>query len=167
MCIPERAAWDPYLPIAQLDRASGYGPEGSRFESLWGGHLERKGIMKRVSMWINYGDVVRFEEARRLIDSPIYYEAEYDQEHRDAIIKDLIENDYVICGDTHQSTDCDCIPVFDDGYIVLSMRAWAELMSEAMNIRYHNSNFTSNYMDFYMASICRYTEHYHGDDQDV
>jgi len=118
-----------------------------------------------VSSWVNYTDVVRFENAKKIIDAPIYNEAEYDQAHKDAIISELIKNDYLICGDTHQSVDRDCIPLFSDGYILLSMRAWAELMAEAMNIRNNKNKFT--YMDFYMACICKYKEHYHGDDHYV
>ena len=33
--IPLRATKERYAPIAQLDRASGYGPGGLGFESLW------------------------------------------------------------------------------------------------------------------------------------
>jgi hypothetical protein len=49
-----------------------------------------------------------------------YSEADYDENYEDALIKELVDNQYIICGDTHQYK---CIPVFDyDKYVILSMR---------------------------------------------
>lgn len=47
-------------------------------------------------------------------------EAPYDDVHREIMVQYLIDNDYVICGDTHQSK---YIPLFDDGDMMLSMRS--------------------------------------------
>lgn len=109
--------------------------------------------------WMNYSDIERFVATRKIINSPIYQEACYDQAHKDMIIKELIDHDYIICGDTHQSYVKNCIPVFNDGYIFLSMRTWGELMAEAMNIKEHTTKYT--YMDFYIASVCKKKEKYH------
>ena len=116
----------------------------------------------RVTGWIDYETVERFAQAEQIIQSPIYQEAPYDQAHKDAIIKELIDKGYVICGDTHQIS---CIPWFEDGYILLSMRAWGELMAEVVNIVRHTNKYT--YMDFYMASMCRFKEEYWEDDTNV
>ncbi len=69
----------------------------------------------------------------------------------DALIKELAENKYIICGDTHQYC---AIPVFDDNkYLILSQRRWAEIMAEAANIaKEFSGKFT--YLDFYLASFC-------------
>lgn len=75
-------------------------------------------------------------------------EAEFDDLHRDAIVQELIKNRYIICGNTHQDY---AIPVFDDGYIMLSMRKWKELMEEAYEICYPNHSGMPN---FYMNIVC-------------
>lgn len=76
-------------------------------------------------------------------------EAPYDNEHREIIIQFLIDNDYIICGDTHQSK---YIPLFDDGDMMFSMRSWGDLMAEALNRKDPNNHY--KYIDFYMAYTC-------------
>lgn len=103
--------------------------------------------------WFSYDEV--FNIFPKLKQMPIfktatmYNEAVYDEAHKEAIIKDIIDNNYVIYGDTHQSEDWRGIPVFEDGYIFLSMRSWGELMAAAQNIREGKPKYT--YLDFYMA----------------
>ena len=58
-------------------------------------------------------------------------ECEFDKIHKDLLVKELIDNKYVICGDSHQSFNLKCIPLFNDGYLMLSMRRWAEVMHDA------------------------------------
>jgi hypothetical protein len=76
-------------------------------------------------------------------------EAPFDEDHRELLIQYLIDSDYVICGDTHQSN---YIPLFDDGDIMLSMRSWGHLMAEALNRKDPNNQY--RYLDFYMACTC-------------
>ena len=116
----------------------------------------------RVINWINLNDVERFEDAKKIIASPIYDEAPFDEAHKDAIIKELVDRHYLICGDTHQSRDVDGIPLFEDGYILVSMRVWGGLMAEAVNVVRHTDKYT--YTDFYMASTCKFNEEYHGEE---
>ena len=79
-----------------------------------------------------------------------YIECEFDEFHKDALIKELIKNNYIICGDTHQCPNFKCVPIFNDGYLVLSMRVWAEIMKEAYKI----SKKTNIIPNFYMATLC-------------
>lgn len=76
-------------------------------------------------------------------------EAPYDDVHREIIIQYLLDNDYVICGDTHQSN---YIPSFDDGDVMLSMRSWGALMADALNRKDPDNKY--KYLDFYMACTC-------------
>lgn len=78
-------------------------------------------------------------------------EAEFDELHKDALIQELIKNKYIICGDTHQYQ---AIPIFNDGYLLLSMRVWNELMQEAYDIM-SDDIYTH---DFYMACLCQVEE---------
>ena len=80
-----------------------------------------------------------------------YWEIEdFTEEYEEAIIRALIYNNLLICGDTHQVK---CIPVFEnDGYIMLSMRKWGELMAAAEEIR-DSDNFHT-YFEYYMACTC-------------
>jgi len=112
--------------------------------------------MEKVDLidWFSYDEV--FQIFPKLKQVPyfktctMYDEAEYDIPHKEAIIKDIIDNNYVIYGDTHQSEYWRGIPVFEDGYIFLSMRTWGELMAEAQNIKEKTNKY--KYLDFYMAS---------------
>ena len=83
-----------------------------------------------------------------------YIEADYDENYEDAIIKELVDNQYIICGDTHQNM---CLPVFEhDKYIMLSMRKWGEIMAKAMNLIEGSDKYT--YTDFYLISLCKKEE---------
>ena len=83
-----------------------------------------------------------------------YIEADYDENYEDAIIKELVDNQYIICGDTHQYM---CLPVFEnDEYVMLSMRKWGEVMAKAMNLIKGLDKYT--YKDFYLASLCKKEE---------
>ena len=79
-------------------------------------------------------------------------EVDFDELHRDALIQELIKNKYVICGDTHQDL---AIPVFNDGYAMLSMRKWKEIMEEAYEICNPDLNEMPN---FYMSCLCSVEE---------
>lgn len=77
-----------------------------------------------------------------------YKEAPFDDLHKDVLIQELVKNKYIICGDTHQNL---CIPVFNDGYLLLSMRKWSELMDDAfmyMDPLHHREHW------FYMVNTC-------------
>lgn len=83
-----------------------------------------------------------------------YIEADYDENYEDAIIKELVDNQYIICGDTHQYM---CLPVFEnDEYVMLSMRKWGEVMAKAMNLIEGLDKYT--YKDFYLISLCKREE---------
>ena len=83
-----------------------------------------------------------------------YIEADYNDFYEDAIIKELVDNKYIICGDTHQ---CMCLPVFEnDEYVMLSMRKWGEVMAKAMNLIEGLDKYT--YIDFYLVSLCKKEE---------
>lgn len=79
-------------------------------------------------------------------------EVEFDELHRDTLIQELIKSKYVICGDTHQYL---AIPVFNDGYAILSMRKWKEIMEEAYEICNPDLNEMPN---FYMSCLCSVEE---------
>lgn len=78
-------------------------------------------------------------------------ECQFDGRHEDILMQEIVANRYIICGDTHQHL---AIPVFDDGYALLSMRTWADLMDgAAMEIdgyTYVRGNYSKH--SFYMAS---------------
>lgn len=77
----------------------------------------------------------------------IYREAKYDEDIEDALIKELIEKEYIICGDTHQYY---CLPVFENNrYLELSMRKWGEIMTEVWKLR----GFTTR-PNFYLKALC-------------
>lgn len=120
--------------------------------------------MLYISTWINLHDIEdvypKLKQEPIFINSPIFNECEYDDKHRDILIKELVENNYVICGDTHQSYDHDCIPLFNDGYLILSQRVWGEIMAEAFNLVKHSKGEETNYdyRDFYIASLCKEKE---------
>ena len=83
-----------------------------------------------------------------------YIEADYNDFYEDAIIKELVDNQYIICGDTHQYM---CLPIFnDDTYVMLSMRKWGEVMAKAMNLIEGSDRY--KYADFYLESLCKEQE---------
>lgn len=75
-------------------------------------------------------------------------EAEFDDLHRDALVQELVKNKYIICGDSHQHL---AIPVFNDGYLILSMRKWREIMEEVYEICNPDLDKMPN---FYMLCKC-------------
>lgn len=81
-------------------------------------------------------------------------EANYNEYYEDAIIKELVDNKYIICGDTHQYK---CVPIFDDNtYVLLSMRKWGEIMAKAINLIEGLDKYT--YKDFYLINLCKMEE---------
>lgn len=82
--------------------------------------------------------------------------ADFDDKHRREIVRQLVKHKYVFCGDTHQSQDHFCTPLFKDGYIEVSMRVWGSIMAEARNIVEKTDKYT--YLDFYMAVACPISE---------
>lgn len=125
--------------------------------------------MIRVMDWITYDEMIDFQEIYEEISKPfkltpdsrlkeirpygcemlnIYFNEHY-IEIEDALIKELVDNKYVICGDTHQEL---AIPVFEDGYVMLSMRKWAEIMEKAWLMSHDETP------RFYLASLCKEKE---------
>ena len=84
---------------------------------------------------------------------PYVTECTIDQPHIDALVQELVNNKYVICGDTHQHK---AIPVFNDGYLLMSMRSWAEVMASSVYYSFPNAARRKywNYTNFYMACNC-------------
>ena len=108
-------------------------------------------ILPKIIKWIT---LEQLEELKTLYDnaygldlqrkkelSPYAFECDFDNWHEDILIQEIVKNNYIICGDTHQNL---AIPVFNDGYLMLSMRRWAEVMSQAYG----------NQHNFYMAAVC-------------
>ena len=90
------------------------------------------------------------EEKERRIISYIT-ECAIDQSHIDVLVQELVNNKYVICGDTHQHK---AIPVFNDGYFLMSMRTWAGSDGRQVYIIvFPNAARRKywNYTNFYMA----------------
>ena len=119
--------------------------------------------MKKIKVvdWFSWKDVEElfptFDKMPIFKRCNLYHEAPYDEAHKEAIIKDIIKNDYIISGESHQSNDCPCVPVCNDGYITLSMRAWGDLMAQAMNRKEKTDKY--DYRDFYMCGLgCPFDE---------
>lgn len=96
--------------------------------------------------------VIKWVKLETLEKSPIK-ECNFDIWHKDALIQELVKNEYIICGDTHQNL---AIPVFTDGYLVVSMRTWADIMNDAY-AEIDPYGWVKNNIDehtFYMASSC-------------
>lgn len=83
-----------------------------------------------------------------------YYEkeADFDEMHKDTLVQELVKNKYIICGDSHQYL---AIPIFEDGYLMLSMRKWKEIMEEVYKICNPDLNEMPN---FYMMCLCNVKE---------
>lgn len=105
----------------------------------------------KIVKWISYKKLMEYEEKYK--DKFFIPEANYDESHKEVLMKEIIDNKYIICGDTHQNL---FIPVFDDGYLLLSMRKWSEVMYESISmidsIRSAIDNLDKN--TFYIASVC-------------
>lgn len=125
--------------------------------------------MLYISTWISLHDIEevypKLKQEPIFKNSPILQECEYDDKHRDILIGELVKNRYVICGDTHQSYDHDCIPLFNDGYLIVSQRTWGEIMAEAYNLiqRSEGNEAKYDYRDFYIASLCKIKERIPGE----
>jgi len=113
--------------------------------------------MRRVKVvdWFSWRDIEEIfptlAKVPQFKHCDLYTEAPYDEAHKKAIIKDIIKHNYIIYGDTHQAYDHNCVPVCNDGYITLSMRAWGDLMAQAMNIKEKTNKY--DYRDFYMSGL--------------
>ena len=111
----------------------------------------------KIKYWttIEEAEKIHYKEALFPYESPrCFYqdEAEFDIFHEDALIQELVYNRYIICGDTHQNR---CIPVFNDGYVLLSMRKWQEIMEIAYKIC---NPYETEVPNFYMATCCNVDE---------
>lgn len=63
-----------------------------------------------------------------------FKEAENTQEEINALIKELKDNGYVICGDEHDNEDS-CSPVLSNGHIMhFSWRGWGYIMAQAKGL---------------------------------
>ena len=109
-------------------------------------------LKPKIIEWIRYAQL-----EKRLSFDAGEPEAPLDEIHRDVLIQELVDHKYVICGDAHQSF---AIPVFNDGYMLLSMRVWAEIMSEAISLqRKTNTQYLNkDKYDFYMSCLCSLQE---------
>lgn len=114
-------------------------------------------LKPKVIRWMTYEDLEQIQKEIQIGDvmygyTPEVHEAPFDEFHQDVLIQEIVKNNYIICGDTHQNF---AIPIFNDGFLMLSMRRWAEIMDEAamlMNpVAYVKGNYSST--SFYMACI--------------
>lgn len=114
-------------------------------------------LKPKIIRWMTYEDLEQIQREIRIGDAmygctPEVHEAPFDEFHQDILIQEIVKNNYIICGDTHQNF---AIPIFNDGFLMLSMRRWAEIMDEAamlMNpVAYVKGNYSS--ASFYMACI--------------
>lgn len=159
-CILGQADQDFYLsPYRLTDKPTGYGlvVRGSnpRKETI----LSKGGIgMKpKIKYWQNIEQI----EKGWVIPAISKYscprqeyekEADFDELHKDTLVQELIKNKYIICGDSHQYL---AIPVFNDGYLMLSMRKWKEIMEEVYEICNPDLIEMPN---FYMKCLCNVEE---------
>ncbi len=107
--------------------------------------------------WAFYAEIEKAQDPMTNVstsgdDYLLIKEAPLDEEHNDVLTQELVRNKYIICGDTHQDS---AIPVFDDGYLLLSMRKWAEIMDDAAMLINPVAYFKGNYSStsFYMACV--------------
>lgn len=112
-------------------------------------------LKPKIIKWMTYEDLEQIQKEIQIEDAmsryiPEIYEVPFDEFHQDVLIQELVKNNYIICGDTHQNF---AIPIFNDGFLMLSMRKWAEIMDEAamlMNpVAYVRGNYSS--ISFYIA----------------
>ena len=103
-------------------------------------------LKPKIIRWMTYEDLEQIQKEMQIGDAtygytPEVHEAPFDEFHLDVLIQEIVKNNYIICGDTHQNF---AIPIFNDGFLILSMRTWAEIMNQAYG----------NQHNFYMAAIC-------------
>lgn len=104
--------------------------------------------MKKVDYWVSEDLLNPFEhkQIREIKDIT--------DDHIDAVIKELAENDYIITGDEHQKS---YIPVIKgEGYFMVSMRKWGEIMAEAYALAH--PDYKPCYRDFYLYEFCPFTQ---------
>lgn len=107
-------------------------------------------MMPKIIEWV---DEETLATDKRYKMYPYDSECEADQKHIDVLVQELVNNKYVICGDTHQHK---AIPVFDDGYLLMSMRSWAEVMAASVYCSFPSGAKRGGwgYRNFYMACNC-------------
>lgn len=103
-------------------------------------------LKPKIIRWMTYEDLEQIQKEIQIGDTmygytPEVHEAPFDEFHQDVLIQEIVKNNYIICGDTHQNF---AIPIFNDGFLMLSMRRWAEVMNQAYG----------NQHNFYMAAVC-------------
>lgn len=103
-------------------------------------------LKPKIIKWVAYEELEQIQNKIQIGDAmygctPEVHEAPFDELHEDVLIQEIVKNNYSICGDTHQNL---AIPIFNDGYLMLSMRRWAGIMNQAYGSQ-HN---------FYMAAVC-------------
>ena len=103
-------------------------------------------LKPKIIKWMTYEDLEQIQKKIQIGDAmyrhtPEVHEAPFDEFHQDVLIQELVKNNYIICGDTHQNF---AIPIFNDGFLMLSMRRWAGVMNQAYG----------NQHNFYMAAVC-------------
>lgn len=80
----------------------------------------------KVTRWIDW-------QSDKYIDDNELSLGEY-EEARQAVINNIKEKGYKLCGQYHQNGDYGC-PVIDDKYIFrVSMRCWGRIMAEALDL---------------------------------
>lgn len=111
--------------------------------------------LKYHELYTPFGTYIDNEKARQyysygneMTDNFLNEEYEYIE---DALIKEIVENGYIICGDTHQEL---AIPVFENGCLILSMRKWNEIMKKAWSLQYKHIEVPN----FYMKAVCELDE---------
>lgn len=114
----------------------------------------------KIIEWIDYDYLLNIQKeyGERYPNAGFYleYDNSYDKYIKeidfndfveDILIKELVDNGYVISGDTHQYY---AIPVFEDGYLMLSMRKWGEIMTKAYELTKGQTSYIPN---FYLKSL--------------
>ena len=112
--------------------------------------------MERVIEWITAEQVNEIEKNKTVFfGDEIHFKyreiEDFSENVKDALIKELIEKKYIICGDTHQYY---YLPVFEGNrYLELSMGKWGEIMTEVWKLRGFNTR-----PNFYLAALCNVEE---------
>ena len=114
----------------------------------------------KIIEWIDYDYLLNIqkEHYERYPNAGFYleYDNSYDKYIKeidfndfveDVLIKELVDNGYIISGDTHQYY---AIPVFEDGYLMLSMRKWGEIMTKVYELTRGQTSYIPN---FYLKSL--------------
>lgn len=78
--------------------------------------------------------------------------AKIDKEHEVKLKKVLYRKSYVICGDNYLSSHI-CVPVFNDGPLVYSQRAWSKIMKACVTPNEDDIDLTTD-RDFFEEKNC-------------